>query len=186
MSKPGADLSSGISLGDACPSGIRHVDGAKLNLAPVWNVRTWPAMPREKAQAAPTARPKVPMRRRGADCPVVVKERGNARGAKGVGHRCRAWANWVKPGGARKFSRRRQPSCDGTSRMMREYQVRFCERLRAKFPGPTRQSPPTRSAPVSLQVRNGRKADLAGNLTNQNGCGIVPAVRRVCHCGLGR
>ena len=28
---------------------------------------------------------------------------------------------------------------DGTSRMMREYQVRICERLRVKFPGPTRQ-----------------------------------------------
>jgi hypothetical protein len=27
----------------------------------VWNVRTWPAMAREKAQAAPTARPKVLM-----------------------------------------------------------------------------------------------------------------------------
>src|SRR6516225_10466334 len=36
-----------------------------------------------KAQAAPTARRKVPMRRRGADCPVVVMKRGNARGAKG-------------------------------------------------------------------------------------------------------
>jgi hypothetical protein len=33
---------------------------------------------------------------------------------------------------------RRQPSCDGTSRMMREYQVRICERLGVKFPGPTR------------------------------------------------
>jgi hypothetical protein len=32
-------------------------------------------------------RPKVPMRRRGADCPVVVMKRGNARGAKGAGHR---------------------------------------------------------------------------------------------------
>src|SRR5262252_7164987 len=29
------------------------------------NLRTYAAMPREKAQAAPTARPKVPMRRRG-------------------------------------------------------------------------------------------------------------------------
>src|SRR5258708_22413134 len=48
----------------------------------VWNVRTWPAMPREKAQAAPTARLKVPMRRRGADCFVVAMKRGNARGAK--------------------------------------------------------------------------------------------------------
>ena len=34
---------------------------------------------------------------------------------------------------------RRQPSCGGTSRMMREYQVRICERLGVKFPGPTRQ-----------------------------------------------
>src|SRR5258706_2427092 len=57
---------------EVCPSGIRHVDGAKLNQALVWNVRTWPAMLREKAQAAPTARPKVPMRRRGADCLAVA------------------------------------------------------------------------------------------------------------------
>src|SRR3954471_8416118 len=34
---------------------------------------------------------------------------------------------------------RRQPSCAGTSRMMREYQVRICERLRVQFPGPTRR-----------------------------------------------
>src|SRR5260370_4265202 len=72
---------------EVCPSGIRHVDGAKLDQALVWNVRTWPAMLREKGQAAPTARPKVPMRRRGADCFVVVMKRGNARGAKGAGHR---------------------------------------------------------------------------------------------------
>src|ERR1700676_5232050 len=39
-----------------------------------------------------------------------------------------------------KFNGRRQPSFDGTSRMMREYQVRICERLGVKFPGPTRQS----------------------------------------------
>ena len=32
------------------------------------------------------ARPKVPMRRPGADCPIVVMKRGNARGAKGAGH----------------------------------------------------------------------------------------------------
>ena len=42
---------------------------------------------------------------------------------------------------------RRQPSCDGTSRMMREYQVRICERLGVTFPGPTRQNetPPLRA-----------------------------------------
>src|ERR1039458_10154981 len=95
MSKPGADPASGISLGDAGdgPSGIRHIGGAKLNRALVWNVRTWPAMPREKVQAAPTARPKVPMRRRGADCLVIALKRGNARGAKGAGHRHWAWVN---------------------------------------------------------------------------------------------
>src|ERR1700720_2088570 len=37
------------------------------------------------------------------------------------------------------FNGSRQPSIDGTSRMMREYQVRICERLGVKFPGPTRQ-----------------------------------------------
>jgi hypothetical protein len=36
------------------------------------------------------------------------------------------------------FNGRQQPSRGGTSRMMREYQVRFCERLGVKFPGPTR------------------------------------------------
>ena len=39
------------------------------------------------------------------------------------------------------FNGRRQPSCGGTSRMTRECQVRICERLGVKFPGPTRQNP---------------------------------------------
>jgi len=39
------------------------------------------------AKGKSTSGSKVPMRRRGADCPVVVLKRGNARGAKGVGHR---------------------------------------------------------------------------------------------------
>jgi hypothetical protein len=33
------------------------------------------------------------------------------------------------------FNGRRQPSCDGTSRMTRECHVRICERLAVKFPG---------------------------------------------------
>ena len=44
------------------PSGTRRVGSTKLDQALVWNVRTLLAMPREKAQAATTARPKVPMR----------------------------------------------------------------------------------------------------------------------------
>jgi hypothetical protein len=43
---------------------------------------------------------------------------------------------------------RRQPSNDGTSRMMREYQVRICERLGVQFPGPTRQG--RRGRPTAL------------------------------------
>jgi hypothetical protein len=56
------------------------------------------------------------------------------------------------------FNGRRQPSCGGTSRMMREYQVRFCERLGVKFPGPTRQNPklPHRNS-------NGRFTSMSGH-----------------------
>src|SRR5215831_7990963 len=44
-------------------------------------------MEREKAQAAQTVRPKVSMLPSGSDCSIVVMKRGNARGAKGAGHR---------------------------------------------------------------------------------------------------
>ena len=46
-----------------------------------------------KAQAAQNARPKVLMHRLGADCFVVALKRGNARGAKGAGHRHLARVN---------------------------------------------------------------------------------------------
>jgi hypothetical protein len=39
-----------------------------------------------KGASGRTVRPKVPMRRSGADCCVVAGKRGNARGAKGAGH----------------------------------------------------------------------------------------------------
>jgi len=41
-------------------------------------------------------------------------------------------------GGAHGFDEGRQPFLDGTSRMNREVQVRICEGLGVKFPGPTR------------------------------------------------
>ena len=50
------------------------------------------------------------------------------------------------------FNGRRQPSRGGTSRMTREYQVRFCERLGVKFPGPTRLV--SRVSPVQTALRN--------------------------------
>jgi hypothetical protein len=42
---------------------------------------------------------------------------------------------------------RRQPSCDGTSRMNREVHVRICERLGVKCPGPTRHQRRFEGAP---------------------------------------
>src|SRR5262249_62339589 len=44
---------------------------------------------------------------------------------------------------------RRQPSGGGTSRMNREVQVRICERLGGKLPGPTRRAdtPPAKVRP---------------------------------------
>ena len=41
---------------------------------------------KEKGASGDPARPKVPMRRTGADCSVVVMKWGNAHGAKGAGH----------------------------------------------------------------------------------------------------
>ena len=69
-------------MGEICASGSVGGEGGNVLAYPA----TYTAMPREKAQAAPTARPTVPMRRLGAHCLVVVMKRGNARGAKGVGH----------------------------------------------------------------------------------------------------
>src|ERR1700688_3529579 len=72
-----------------------------------------------------------PACRRRESQPGSCKERENLAGdAKGKG------TNGRSP----KFNGRRQPSIDGTSRMMREYQVRICESLGVKFPAPTRQT----------------------------------------------
>ena len=48
-----------------CPSGIRHVGGAKLNPGSCMERENLTGDAREKAQAAPTARPKGPMRGEG-------------------------------------------------------------------------------------------------------------------------
>ncbi len=62
------------------------------------------------------------------------------------------------------FSGRRQPSCDGMSRMMREYHVRFCEGLGVKFPGPTRHKP-TSNRPKSTSALP-PKADILVAVTD--------------------
>src|SRR5690242_20966545 len=52
---------------EACPSGIRHVDGAKLNQALVRNVRTCRSDAKGDVQAAHTATTRVPKRSTGAE-----------------------------------------------------------------------------------------------------------------------
>ena len=78
------------------------------------------------------------------------------------------WLGSTGNGRSPKFNGRRQPSIDGTSRMMREYQVRICERLGVKFPGPTRQSrrpdsgPATSGLPLMIGHPQSRSACLKG------------------------
>ena len=55
-------------MGEICASGSVGGEGGNVLAYPA----TWPAMPREKAQAAPTARARVPKRSAGAEQPVVV------------------------------------------------------------------------------------------------------------------
>jgi len=57
------------------------------------------------------------------------------------------------------FNGRRQPSCGGTSRMMREYQVGICERLGVKFPGPTRPEEQSQNRP-RLRLDDDRRSGL--------------------------
>jgi hypothetical protein len=56
---------------EACPSGIRHIGGAKPDQALVWNVRTCRPDVKGEAQLAETERARVPMRGTGAEQPVV-------------------------------------------------------------------------------------------------------------------
>ena len=59
---------------EACPSGIRHVDGAKLNQALVRNVRTCRSDAKGDVQAAHTARTRVPKRSTGTEQLVVGRK----------------------------------------------------------------------------------------------------------------
>ena len=70
--------------------------------------------------------------RSSAEAAVMAVERRRQVIAVGI------WANRFA-GKSPSLNGRRQPSRDGTSRMNREVQVRICERLGVKLPGPTRQ-----------------------------------------------
>ena len=142
MSKPGGDPSSGISSVDALIPTERHPacrqrearPGCRMereNLAGDAKGKGASGSNREAESTDAPERGGLP--RSSVEAGVMLVER-------------RGWVVAVElgptglcPGGARRFSGRRQPSRGGTSRMMREYQVRICERLGVRFPGPTRQ-----------------------------------------------
>src|SRR5258708_34661731 len=63
-----------------CPSGIRHIGGAKPDQALVWNVRTCRPDVKGEVQAAETARTRVPMGGTGADRSAVGPKRLKSQG----------------------------------------------------------------------------------------------------------
>jgi hypothetical protein len=75
----------------------------------------------------------------GSDCPIVVKKRGNARGAKGAGH---SRPNQFRSTGNRRSRTVRTEGSNlqwaARARVTGDSQARICERLGVKFPGPTR------------------------------------------------
>jgi hypothetical protein len=56
---------------ESCPGGIRHLGGAKPDQALVWNGRTCRSDAKGDAQAAKSARTRVPMRGTGTERSVV-------------------------------------------------------------------------------------------------------------------
>ena len=156
MSKPGADPTPGISSEDVLIPTERHPacrrrearPGSGMereNLAGDAKGKGASGSNREAESTDAPERGGLP--RSSDEGPVIGLER---RG----GSSPLIWANWFA-GRSPSFSGRRQPSRDGTSRMSREAQVRICERLGVKLPGPTRQQDPARLPPAHRALHHG-------------------------------
>jgi hypothetical protein len=75
------------------PCGVRRIGGVTRRWAFVRNLRTGLCDGKGKGTSGGPTRPKVPKRQPGAHCFVVVRKRGNSRGAKGAGHPRRVGVN---------------------------------------------------------------------------------------------
>ena len=164
MSKPGGDPSSGISLGDVLRLPKRHPACRRREAQPgscmerenlcgdAKGKGTSGSNREAESTNAPSRGGPMPVERRERVIAICLGSTGNGRNPMIYG--------------------RRQPSCGGTSRMMREYQVRFCERLGVKFPGPTRQirlsCPPAAGPPMSA-------APPIAAVSSIDGCSSVSA-----------
>ena len=148
MSKPGGDPSSGISSVDVLIPTERHPACRQREARPGFRMERENLDGDAKGKGTSGANREA----ESTDAPArggLLRSSAEA-GVMPVERREQAIAIWLgSTGNGRNpmFNGRRQPSCDGTSRMMREYQVRICERLGVKFPGPTRQSRRGRAGP---------------------------------------
>src|SRR5215207_7406162 len=141
MSKPGGDPSSGISSGDALSLPERHPACRRREARP------GSCTERENLHGDAKGKGTSGSNREAesTDAPVrggLLRSSEEA-GVMPVERREQAIAIWIgSTGNGRNpmLKGRRQPSRGGTSRMTRECQVRFCEGLGVKFPGPTRQT----------------------------------------------
>jgi hypothetical protein len=139
MSKPGVDPSSGTSSGDALILPERHPACRRREAQPGSGTERENLAGDAKGKGASGANREA----ESTDAPArggLLRSSEEA-GVMPVERREQAIAIWVgSTGNGRNpiFNGRRQPSCGGTSRMMREYHVRICEGLGVKVPGPTR------------------------------------------------
>ena len=148
MSKPGADPSSGISSEDVLIPTERHPACRQREARPGFRMERENLAGDAKGKGASGSN-------REAESTDAPERDGLPRSSDEAGvmlveRRGRVIAVGRESTGNRRspiFNGRRQPSRGGTSRMTREYQVRICERLGVKFPGPTRQPRPRRSEP---------------------------------------
>ena len=119
------------------PRGVRCIGGMTLVRALVRNLRTCPAMPRERYKQRNCEAESTDASGRGGLL-RSSDEAGQCPWSEG-GRSPTLGVSQLATGGAPILDGRRQPSFGGTSRMTRECQVRICERLGVKLPGPTRQ-----------------------------------------------
>src|SRR2546430_10862536 len=139
MSKPSGDPSRGISSGDVLIRPERHPACRRREAQPGSCTERENQTGDAKGKGASGSHREA----ESTDAPDrggLLRSSDEA-GVMTVERRERAIAIWLASTGNGRnpmFNGRRQPSRGGTSRMTRECQVRFCEGLGVKFPGPTR------------------------------------------------
>jgi len=111
---------SGMSMEDTCLLAMRCPVYRRRDPDPGFRTELEVGDGKGKGTSGGPTRPKVPRRRPGSDCPIVVMKRGNARGAKGAGHSRRDRKVNGQPEEPSGLGGRRQPSGGGTSRISRE------------------------------------------------------------------